>query len=70
MKFIKNMEIKQLAHYTNQVKIIKSKNHKKKLCIAFIGSFTLNGFNKEKENWIFLLKNKIKIPDHLQVELK
>lgn len=28
------------------------------------------GFKKEGENWIFLLKNKIKIPDHLQVELK
>ena len=28
------------------------------------------GFKKEKENWVFLLKNKIKIPDHLQVELK
>jgi CBS domain-containing protein len=23
-----------------------------------------------KDNWVFLLKNKIKIPDHLQVELK
>ena len=28
------------------------------------------GFKKENENWVFLLKNKIKIPDHLQVELK
>jgi FkbH-like protein len=28
------------------------------------------GFKKEKENWEFLLKNTIKIPDHLQVELK
>jgi len=28
------------------------------------------GFKKEGENWTFLLKNKIKIPDHLQVELK
>ena len=25
---------------------------------------------KKNENWVFLLKNKIKIPDHLQVELK
>ena len=70
MKFIKNMEIKKLAHYMNQVKIIKSKNHKNKICVASVGSFTLNGFDKEKENWIFLLKNKIKILDYLQVELK
>jgi FkbH-like protein len=28
------------------------------------------GFKKEGENWTFLLKNKIKIPDYLQVELK
>jgi FkbH-like protein len=28
------------------------------------------GFEKEKENWIFLLKNEIKIPDYLEVELK
>ena len=25
---------------------------------------------QEKENWIFLLKNEIKIPDYLEVELK
>ena len=62
------MEIKQLSHYMNQAKIIKPENHKNKIRIAFVGSFTLNGF--EKENWIFLLNNKIKIPDNLQVELK
>ena len=28
------------------------------------------GFEKEDEKWIFLLKNKIKIPDYLEVELK
>ncbi len=28
------------------------------------------GFEKDDEKWVFLLKNKIKIPNHLQVELK
>ena len=28
------------------------------------------GFKKENKNWVFLLKNKIKIPDYLQVKLK
>ena len=46
MKFIKNMEIKQLSHYMNQVKIIKPENHKNKIRIAFVGSFTLNGFEE------------------------
>ena len=46
MEFIKNMEIKQLSHYMNQVKIIKPKNHKNKIRIAFVGSFTLNGFEE------------------------
>jgi FkbH-like protein len=46
MEFIKNMEIKKLSHYMNQVKIIKPKNHKNKIRIAFVGSFTLNGFEE------------------------
>jgi FkbH-like protein len=28
------------------------------------------GFERDGENWIFLLKNKIKIPNYLEVELK
>ena len=40
------MEIKQLSHYMNQAKIIKPENHKNKIRIAFVGSFTLNGFEE------------------------
>ena len=46
MEFIKNMEIKKLSHYLNQAKIIKPENHKNKIRIAFVGSFTLNGFEE------------------------
>jgi len=54
------MEIKKLSYYINQEKIIKSKNYGKKIRIAFLGSFTLNGFeetiqvqcNQEKINCI------------------
>jgi len=46
MEFIKNMEIKQLSHYINQAKIIKPENHKNKIRVAFVGSFTLNGFEE------------------------
>ena len=54
------MEIKQLSYYINEVKIIKSEKHNKKIRIAFIGSSTLNGFeetmqvqcNEEKINCI------------------
>ena len=28
------------------------------------------GFERDGENWIFLLKNEIKIPNYLEVELK
>ena len=40
------MEIKQLSYYINQAKIIKPENHQKKIRIAFVGSFTLNGFEE------------------------
>ena len=54
------MEIKQLSYYINEVKIIKSEKHNKKIRVAFIGSSTLNGFeetiqvqcNEEKINCI------------------
>ena len=46
MEFIKNMEIKKLSYYINQAKIIKPENHKNKIRIAFVGSFTLNGFEE------------------------
>ena len=54
------MEIKKLSHYINQAKIIKPEIHNKKVRIAFLGSFTLNGFeeaiqvqcNEEKINCI------------------
>jgi len=54
------MEIKKLSYYINQAKIIKSEIHNKKIRIAFLGSFTLNGFeetiqvqcNEEKINCI------------------
>jgi len=46
MEFIKNMEIKELSYYINQAKIIKPENHKNKIRIAFVGSFTLNGFEE------------------------
>jgi len=46
MGFIKNMEIKQLSHYMNEAKMIKPENHKNKIRIAFVGSFTLNGFEE------------------------
>ncbi len=54
------MEIKKLSHYINQAKIIKPEIHSKKIRIAFLGSFTLNGFeetiqvqcNEEKINCI------------------
>jgi len=46
MEFIKNMEIKQLSHYMNEAKMIKPENHKNKIRIAFVGSFTLNGFEE------------------------
>jgi len=41
MGFIKNMEIKQLSHYMNEAKMIKPENHKNKIRIAFVGSFSL-----------------------------
>ena len=40
------MEIKELSHYINQAKIIKPENHQKKIHIAFVGSFSLNGFEE------------------------
>ena len=40
------MEIKQLSHYMNEAKMIKPENHKNKIRIAFVGSFTLNGFEE------------------------
>ena len=40
------MEIKELSYYINQAKIIKPENHKNKIRIAFVGSFTLNGFEE------------------------
>ena len=40
------MEIKELSYYINQAKIIKPDNHKNKIRIAFVGSFTLNGFEE------------------------
>ena len=40
------MEIRELSHYINQSKIIKPKNHEKKIRIAFVGSFSLNGFEE------------------------
>ena len=40
------MEIKQLSHYINEAKMIKPENHKNKIRIAFVGSFTLNGFEE------------------------
>ena len=40
------MEIKQLSYYINQSKIIKPENYQKKIRIAFVGSFTLNGFEE------------------------
>ena len=54
------MEIKKLSHYINQAKLIKPEIHNKKVRIAFLGSFTLNGFeetiqvqcNEEKINCI------------------
>ena len=46
MGFIKNMEIKQLSYYINEAKMIKPENHKNKIRIAFVGSFTLNGFEE------------------------
>jgi FkbH-like protein len=46
MEFIKNMEIKQLSYYINQAKIIKPENNQKKIRIAFVGSFSLNGFEE------------------------
>jgi FkbH-like protein len=46
MEFIKNMEIKELSYYINQAKIIKPENHQKKIRIAFVGSFSLNGFEE------------------------
>jgi len=54
------MEIKKLSYYINQAKIIKPQIHYKKTRIAFLGSFTLNGFeetiqvqcNEEKINCI------------------
>ena len=54
------MEIKELSYYINQAKIIKPEIHKNKIRLAFLGSFTLNGFeetiqvqcNEEKINCI------------------
>ena len=54
------MEIKKLSHYINQAKIINQEIYDKKVRIAFLGSFTLNGFeetiqvqcNEEKINCI------------------
>ena len=46
MELIKNMEIIELSYYINQAKIIKPENHKNKIRIAFVGSFTLNGFEE------------------------
>ena len=46
MKNIKNMEIKELSYYINQSKIIKPENHENKIRIAFVGSFSLNGFEE------------------------
>jgi len=54
------MEIKKLSYYINEAKKIKPENHKKKIRVAFVGSFTLNGFeetikvecNEEKINCI------------------
>ena len=46
MGFIKNMEIKQLSYYINEAKMIKPENHKNEIRIAFVGSFTLNGFEE------------------------
>ena len=40
------MEIKQLSYYINEAKMIKPENHKNKIRIAFVGSFTLNGFEE------------------------
>ena len=40
------MEIKELSYYINQAKIIKPENHKNKIRIAFVGSFTINGFEE------------------------
>ena len=40
------MEIKKLSYYINQAKIIKPEIHDKKARIAFVGSFTLNGFEE------------------------
>ena len=40
------MEIKELSYYINQAKIIKPENHQKKIRIAFVGSFSLNGFEE------------------------
>ena len=40
------MEIKELSHYINQAKIIKPENHQKTIRIAFVGSFSLNGFEE------------------------
>ncbi len=54
------MDIKELSYYINQAKIIKPENHKKNIRVAFLGSFTLNGFeetiqvqcNEEKINCV------------------
>jgi len=40
------MEIKELSYYINQAKIINPTIHHNKIRIAFIGSFTLNGFEE------------------------
>jgi FkbH-like protein len=40
------MEMKKLSYYMNEAKKIKPENYKKKIRIAFIGSFTLNGFEE------------------------
>ena len=40
------MEIKELSYYINQSKIIKPENHENKIRIAFVGSFSLNGFEE------------------------
>ena len=46
MENIKNMEIRELSYYINQSKIIKPENYEKKIRIAFVGSYSLNGFEE------------------------
>jgi len=40
------MEMKKLSYYINEAKKIMPENYKKKIRIAFVGSFTLNGFEE------------------------